>query len=69
MKDYCALECDLLAQTMEKLRGYCDGAGIRPSSWNGAGKLLVLSIVSMIPLRLSLYVIGVAFLNGCSGLC
>lgn len=36
---YCELECKMLAETMEKLRGYCYGAGISPSSWNGAGKL------------------------------
>lgn len=38
-RDYCALECRLLAELMEKLRQYCDDAGIRPRSWNGAGKL------------------------------
>lgn len=36
---YCALECVFLAELMEKLRGYCDAAGIVPRSWNGAGKL------------------------------
>lgn len=36
---YCELECKMLAETMEKLRGYCSAAGIYPSSWNGAGKL------------------------------
>ena len=38
-RDYCALECEYLAELMEKLRGYCDDANIRPSTWNGAGKL------------------------------
>ncbi len=38
-RDYCALECRMLAELMEKLRGYCEAAGIRPRSWNGAGKL------------------------------
>lgn len=38
-REYCSLECDYLAQLMEKLREYCDAAGIRPKSWNGAGKL------------------------------
>ena len=38
-RDYCALECSMLAELMEKLREYCDAAGIRPRSWNGAGKL------------------------------
>jgi len=37
--DYCALECEMLAELMEKLRGYCHAAGIIPRSWNGAGKL------------------------------
>lgn len=38
-RDYCALECRMLAQLMEKLREYCEAADIRPRSWNGAGKL------------------------------
>jgi hypothetical protein len=38
-RDYCALECRLLAELMERLREYCEAAGIRPRSWNGAGKL------------------------------
>lgn len=38
-RDYCALECQFLADLMEKLRGYCHAAGIYPKSWNGAGKL------------------------------
>jgi hypothetical protein len=36
---YCALECDLLAELMVKLREYCYAADIHPKSWNGAGKL------------------------------
>lgn len=39
VRAYCALECDMLANLMEKLRGYCNDAGIWPRSWNGAGKL------------------------------
>lgn len=38
-RDYCALECVLLAELMEKLREYCEEAGIVPRTWNGAGKL------------------------------
>lgn len=38
-RDYCAMECRFLAELMHKLRGYCLDAGIRPRSWNGAGKL------------------------------
>ena len=36
---YCALECRMLAELMEKLRDYCEAADIRPQSWSGAGKL------------------------------
>jgi hypothetical protein len=36
---YCALECRMLAELMEKLRDYCEAAEIRPQSWSGAGKL------------------------------
>jgi len=36
---YCRLECELLGELMERLREYCYAAGIRPTSWNGAGKL------------------------------
>jgi DNA polymerase type B, organellar and viral len=39
VRSYCALECNFLAQLMEKLRDYCNAAGIIPRSWNGAGKL------------------------------
>jgi hypothetical protein len=38
-RDYCALECVMLAELMEKLRTYCEAAGIVPKTWNGAGKL------------------------------
>jgi hypothetical protein len=38
-RDYCALECEMLAELMTKLRDYCSAAGIMPRSWNGAGKL------------------------------
>lgn len=38
-RGYCKLECEYLAELMEKLRGYCHAAGIRPRTWNGAGKL------------------------------
>lgn len=38
-RSYCALECRMLAELMEKLRVYCDAAGIKPASWSGAGKL------------------------------
>lgn len=38
-REYCELECDYLAQLMEKLRGYCSDADIHPRSWSGAGKL------------------------------
>jgi DNA polymerase type B, organellar and viral len=36
---YCALECRLLAALMEKFRGYCHEAGIRPSQFAGGGGL------------------------------
>lgn len=38
-RDYCALECGYLAELMEQFRQLCYGAGIRPRTWNGAGKL------------------------------
>lgn len=38
-RDYCALECALLEELMDKLRSYCNEAGIHPRSWSGAGKL------------------------------
>ena len=39
IRHYCALECDLLAQLMERFRETCHAAGLRPKTWNGAGKL------------------------------
>ena len=36
---YCDLECQFLAELMEKLRANCYAAGIRPHTWSGAGKL------------------------------
>jgi hypothetical protein len=36
---YCAAECDLLAQLMERFREICFAADIKPRSWSGAGKL------------------------------
>lgn len=36
---YCAMECEYLAELMERLREYCHAAAIRPRTWNGAGKL------------------------------
>lgn len=38
-RNYCALECRMLGDLMEKLRDYCDAAEIRPHTWSGAGKL------------------------------
>ena len=38
-REYCKLECEYLAELMERLREYCHAAGIRPKTWNGAGKL------------------------------
>jgi hypothetical protein len=38
-RKYCALECDLLAELMEKFRVNCGAADILPRTWNGAGKL------------------------------
>lgn len=38
-REYCALECEYLAELMECLREYCSAAGIKPRTWNGAGKL------------------------------
>jgi hypothetical protein len=38
-RDYCALECRMLGDLMEKLRDYCEAADIRPQTWSGAGKL------------------------------
>ena len=39
VRDYCAIECRLLAELMSEFRSMCLAAGIRPRTWNGAGKL------------------------------
>jgi hypothetical protein len=39
VRAYCKLECDLLSRMMEKLRGACHDAGLRPKWWTGAGQL------------------------------
>lgn len=39
IRDYCAIECDLLAELMTRFRDTCHAAGIRPRTWNGAGKI------------------------------
>jgi DNA polymerase type B, organellar and viral len=39
IRRYCEIECDLLADMMAEFRTACLGAGIRPRTWNGAGKL------------------------------
>lgn len=39
VRAYCALECRMLGELMEQLRGYCIDAGIVPRTWSGAGKL------------------------------
>lgn len=36
---YCLLECQLLAELMERLREACELSGIKPHSWKGAGQL------------------------------
>lgn len=38
-RDYCGLECDLLAELMERFRARCIEWGVRPRTWSGAGKL------------------------------
>lgn len=38
IRRYCASECALLARMMESLRTNANVAGIRPRTWNGAGK-------------------------------
>lgn len=38
-RDYCALECELLADMMERFRVVCTEAEIMPRTWSGAGKL------------------------------
>jgi hypothetical protein len=39
IRDYCAIECRLLADMMENFRSACLASEIWPASWNGAGKL------------------------------
>lgn len=39
IRHYCAAECALLAEMMEKFRAICAEANIIPRTWNGAGKL------------------------------
>ena len=39
IKEYCTLECRLLAMLMEKFRETCTEVGIRPREWSGAGEL------------------------------
>lgn len=39
MIEYNRLECVLLAQLMERFREVCIGCGLKPTTWNGAGKL------------------------------
>lgn len=36
---YCALECRLLAEVMERFRADCLATDIKPKTWSGAGKL------------------------------
>jgi DNA polymerase type B, organellar and viral len=39
VRRYNAIECDLLAQTMEAFRVQCIACGMVPATWNGAGKI------------------------------
>jgi hypothetical protein len=39
IREYCTLECRLLAMLMEKFRETCTEVGIRPREWSGAGEL------------------------------
>jgi len=39
VRDYCEIECHLLAAMMEKFRVVCHEADIHPNQWAGAGKL------------------------------
>ena len=39
IREYNRIECELLAQMMEKFRAACFEADIRPKTWNGAGKI------------------------------
>lgn len=39
IRSYCARECTLLADLMTAFRTVCHDADLRPTTWNGAGKL------------------------------
>jgi hypothetical protein len=39
VRDYCRIECDLLAEMMEAFRVQCIATGMVPKTWNGAGKI------------------------------
>jgi hypothetical protein len=39
VRDYCAIECRLLAKMMEAFRVQCIATGMVPATWNGAGKI------------------------------
>ena len=39
IRRYCKIECELLADLMGEFRSACLAGGIRPRTWNGAGKL------------------------------
>ena len=39
VRDYCAIECRLLAEMMEAFRLQCIATGMVPKTWNGAGKI------------------------------
>jgi hypothetical protein len=39
VRDYCAIECRLLAEMMEAFRLQCLATGMVPKTWNGAGKI------------------------------
>ena len=39
VRDYCAIECQLLAEMMEAFRLQCLATGMVPKTWNGAGKI------------------------------
>lgn len=39
VRDYCRIECEMLAELMTEFRRNTLAAGIRPRTWNGAGKL------------------------------
>jgi hypothetical protein len=39
VREYCRLECELLADLMEEFRRVCHASGLRPRTWNGAGKI------------------------------